>query len=220
MKTESFNLHAFKLLLQLVQTKLKDFSFKTVKDCYEVASRITEIDTGKRTYDDRELSISVELIRRYWGFQKDGLNRISRKRSHDILNLLVRICRPAECESRRCKSCFQRFTCGFVNWEHFQAHSKDSIVTNVLEDERKGEFWNSGIWRVEYAKDGDIKYFGNHHKYIALQKIGSSLILADFKNIFEFNDIPWTTIPYLYMEITGVEVIQKENQEINIRLIY
>ena len=103
--------------------------------------------------------------------------------------------------------------CDFKNWDQFQEESKFKIVTNVLPYEQKQEYWSNGIWYADSAKVGDVVYFGNEYKYIAIQKKITGLELFDFKNISCFSTFTWH-------EIEGVEVIKNENQEISIRLIY
>lgn len=193
MTTHSFNAHAFKFLLESIQLKFSDLEFKSEKDFIELAHRITKIERNIDTYDDSYFSVKVVTLRRYWGYHKYGSPYRRYTPNEIILDILARIC-------------------NFGNWKRFQEEVIDSKVSIVLPYESKIDYQSNGIWYREKSKVGDIFYLGDENKYIAIENTKFGIEMFDFKNV-PFNSFIW-------LEIEGVEVIKKENQEINIRFIY
>lgn len=103
--------------------------------------------------------------------------------------------------------------CGFKNWDMYEKANGNTFVTNVLPYEQNLSFFNNGFWHATNSKPGDIFYFGDATKYIALEKVFNGFMVVDFKNVFAFKN-------FTELDLTGVEVDNETDDKLHIRLHY
>lgn len=190
------NLNAVKLLFQKVEEKIyPPNELKRYIHFRELARKISSSVFPNKDFEfEEDMLIQPKTLQRYWG--KLPYGNKNRRYTPNTMSLD----RLAE-------------FCGYRNWNDFANKHNGEYVTNILPYEKNIKYITQGIIDVDTIPNGDVMYFGNEMKYIALLRKSNDVQLIDYKNIWAFQS-------FVFMVINGIEVIPNHIDYPDIRIIY